>query len=217
VSGLVLHDHPWSSNAQKARLMLDLLGLDYATREVPFEAERADWHVAVNPVGGIPALLDGDFRLAESNTILRYLADREGRDDLYPRDPQARARVDWVLDLWGIMVRPALFAYESQQYGIVPGLGLFAKDPLPPDEVAALFAKQAPKLNQAMAVLDAPGPWACHGRVTIADLAATPVLHRALHAPIDLDLVPRMRVWAEATNALPEWQALVPGCGVPDR
>ena len=87
MSGLVLHDHPWSSNAQKARLMLDLLGLEYATREVPFEAERADWHVAVNPTGGIPALLDGDYRLAESNTILRYLADREARDDLYPRDP----------------------------------------------------------------------------------------------------------------------------------
>ncbi len=217
MSGLVLHDHPWSSNAQKARLMLDLLGLEYETREVPFEMERAEWHVAVNPVGGIPALLDGDFALAESNTILRYLADREGRDDLYPRDPQARARIDWVLDLWGIMVRPALFGYESAQYGIVPGLGLFAKDAPPAAEVAELFAAQAPKLNRAMAVLDDPGPWACHGRLTIADLASTPVLHRALHAPIDLDLVPRMRVWAEATNALPEWQALVPGCGVPDR
>ncbi|MEI7439980.1 MAG: glutathione S-transferase N-terminal domain-containing protein, partial [Thermoleophilia bacterium] len=79
---LTLHTHPFSSNGQKAQLMLDILDLDYSVREVPFEAERADWHVAVNPMGGIPALVDGDFHLAESNTILRYLADREGRDDL---------------------------------------------------------------------------------------------------------------------------------------
>jgi len=215
VSGLVLHTHPWSSNAQKVQLLLDLLGLDCAVREVPFERERPDWHVATNPTGGIPVLIDGDFPLAESNTILRYLADREGRDDLYPRALQARARVDWILDLWGIAVRPALFAYEAAHYGIVPGLGLHAKDPLPEDEVAALFAKAAPRVEQAMAVLDAPGPWACHGRMTIADLAAAPALHRALHAPIDLGLTPRLATWAEATNAIPAWQALVPTCGVP--
>ena len=96
---MILHHHPFSSNAQKAQLMLDIVGADYELREVPFEVDRADWHVAVNPLGGIPALVDGDFRLAESNTILRYRADRFERDDLYPRDPQERATVDWILDL----------------------------------------------------------------------------------------------------------------------
>ncbi len=214
---LVLHDNTLSSNAQKARLMLDIVGLDYDTRQVPFEAERADWHVAINPMGGIPALIDGDFTLAESNTILRYLADREGRDDLYPRDPQARATIDWVLDLWALVMRPALFSYEAANYGIVIGIGMFGKESAPADEVQALFNKAVPKLNQAARVLDPVGPWACLGRYTIADIAATPVLHRALHAPIDLDQVPRLQQWAEACVAVPEWQALVPTCGVPDR
>ena len=214
---LVLHHHPYSSNAQKAQLMLDVVGADYELREVPFEADRADWHVAVNPLGGIPALVDDGFRLAESNTILRYLADREGRDDLYPRDPQARATVDWVLDVWALVIRPALFPYEAAQYGIVMGRGILAKDPAPEDEVRGLFDKAVPKLNQAMGVLDPAGPWACLGCRTIADIAAAPVLHRVLEAPVDLAQVPRMRQWAEACEAMPEWQALIPSCGVPAR
>ena len=106
---ITLHTHPFSSNGQKAQLMLDVVGLDYTVLEVPFEVERAEWHLAVNPMGGIPALVDDGFRLAESNTILRYLADREGREDLYPHDPKERATIDWVLDLWALVVRPALF------------------------------------------------------------------------------------------------------------
>lgn len=214
---LTLHHHRYSSNAQKAQLMLDVVGVDYALREVPFEVDRADWHVAVNPMGGIPALVDGDFRLAESNTILRYLADREGRDDLYPRDPQARATVDWVLDLWALVVRPALFPYESAQYGIALGLGMFANPTAPEDEVRAKFDAAVPKLRQAMEVLDPVGPWACLGHRTIADIAAAPVLHRLVHAPVDVSQVPRLQAWAEACTGMPEWQALVPTTGVPDR
>ena len=214
---LTLHTHRFSSNGQKAQLMLDTVGLDYAVREVPFEAERADWHVAVNPMGGIPALVDGDFHLAESNTILRYLADREGREDLYPRDPKERATIDWILDLWALVVRPALFSYESAQYGIVIGVGMFGKDAAPEAEVQEKFDRAVPKLNQAMQILDLVGPWACLGHRTIADIAATPVLHRIVHAPVDLSQVPRMQTWAEACLATPEWQALIPTCGVPNR
>ena len=73
------------------RFLLGVLGLEYERRTVPFEEPRPDWHFAVNPLGGIPALIDGDVVLAESNAILRYLAAREGRDDLLPVG-RARAR-----------------------------------------------------------------------------------------------------------------------------
>lgn len=212
---LVLHHHPWSSNAQKVRLLLDVVGADYELREVPFEMERAPWHLEVNPTGAIPALVDDGFRLAESNAMLRYLADRAGRDDLYPRDLRERATVDWVLDLWATSMRPGLFAYEAAQYGIVPGRGMFAKEAAPVAEVQELFAKATPRLRMALDVLDPAGPWACLGRMTIADIAAAPVLHRVLAAPIDLEPLPRLATWAAACETIPEWQALIPSCGVP--
>jgi glutathione S-transferase len=212
---IVLHDHPLSSNAQKIRLMLELTAQPYELREVPFELPRADWHLAVNPSGGIPAIVDGDVRLAESNAILRYLADRAGRDDLLPRDPADRARVDWILDLWATAIRPALFGFEAPAFGIVPGFGLGATEPAPADEVATLFAKAAPRLESSLAVLDQPGPWACLGRMTIADVAAAPALHRYRHAPIDHARLPRLTAWAEACAGIPEWAPLAAISGVP--
>ena len=139
---ITLHTHPFSSNGQKAQLMLDVVGLDY--------------------------------------TVLK-------------------------------------FPYEAAQYGIVLGTGAFSKEAAPEDEVRAKFDAAVPKLNQAMRVLDPVGPWARLGRRTIADIAATPVLHRLVHAPVDLSQVPRMQAWADACIAMPEWQALVPTCGVPAR
>ncbi len=93
-----LHDHPRSSNAQKVRFLLGVLDLEYERRTVPFEPPRPGWHLALNPIGGIPVLIDGDVVLAESNAILRYLAAREGRADLLPASARERAPVDWVLD-----------------------------------------------------------------------------------------------------------------------
>ena len=74
---------------------------------LPFEQE--DWgsgfrttndptYLALNPNALVPVIKDDDFVLWESNTIIRYLANRYGGDALYPAEPQARARVDQWID-----------------------------------------------------------------------------------------------------------------------
>jgi glutathione S-transferase len=51
----------------------------------------------INPVGVVPVIDDGGFRLRESNTIVRCLAVKHGRADLYPTGLQARARTEsWM-------------------------------------------------------------------------------------------------------------------------
>ena len=52
----------------------------------------------VNPIGLVPAVIDGDVVLRESNTIVRYLATKHGRDDLYPLRSVARADVEQWMD-----------------------------------------------------------------------------------------------------------------------
>jgi glutathione S-transferase len=56
-------------------------------------------YVAINPNRLVPVLEDGTFRLTESSTILKYLAEKTG-SPAYPKDLQQRARVnermDWV-------------------------------------------------------------------------------------------------------------------------
>jgi glutathione S-transferase len=97
-----------SINVRKVLWMLGELGLPY---------EREDWgrgyrptadpvFRAINPVGVVPVIEDGDpgsgsgagFRLRESNTIVRYLADKHGRADLYPKDLRPRATVESWMD-----------------------------------------------------------------------------------------------------------------------
>jgi glutathione S-transferase len=63
-----------------------------------FKGEHmGDAYARMNPSMLIPMLEDGDFRLTESATILRYLAEKTG-SKAYPKDLRARARVDEALD-----------------------------------------------------------------------------------------------------------------------
>jgi len=72
-----------SINVRKVLWMLDEVGEKY---------EREDWGRGyrptddpvfrkINPVGVVPVIDDGAFRLRESNTIVRYLAEKHGRAD----------------------------------------------------------------------------------------------------------------------------------------
>lgn len=62
---------------------------------------------ALNPNAMVPVLLDGDFVLWESNSIIRYLANRYGGGALYPSDAMARAHVDQWLDWQASDLNPA--------------------------------------------------------------------------------------------------------------
>ena len=207
-----LHDHPRSSNAQKVRFLLGVLGLAYERRTVPFGPPRPDWHLAVNPVGGIPVLLDGDVALAESNAILRYLAARERRADLLPVTARERAPVDWLLDAVATVLRPAAREVDAPAYGFRPQRGIGAEAPQPAD-VPAAIAGIAPRLD-AFARLLAGDGYACHGRLTLADCAAMPSLWRLLHAGA-LSGHERLLAWAETVAAHPAWAPVAAESGVP--
>ena len=54
-------------------------------------------YCAINPNSCVPVLEDGDFRLAESSAILKYLADTV-RSPAYPTDLRLRARINERMD-----------------------------------------------------------------------------------------------------------------------
>jgi len=204
---LLLFDNPVSSNALKARFMLAELGLAYERRTVPFDLPRPDWYLAVNPVGGIPALDDDGFVLAESHAILRYLAAREHRDDLYPVDLRERAVIDEFLDRWALTFRPAFFRFEAPALGFVPGRGMGGG---PPDPAAlpAIAEAIAPLLHLLDGLVDPCG--LALGRLTIADVAAAPVLYRTTHTGLDLSPYPNVLRWRDQLSARAAFTAAEP-------
>lgn len=70
----------------------------WACEEIGLLYERQDQgpELRANPNGLVPVIVDGDFVLWESNTIIRYLANRYG-PALLPADPRVRAGVEkWI-------------------------------------------------------------------------------------------------------------------------
>jgi glutathione S-transferase len=160
-----------SINVRKVLWMLGELGLPY---------EREDWgrgyrptadpvFRAINPVGVVPVIDDEGFRLRESNTIVRYLADKHGRADLYPKDLKERATVESWMD-WGSTefangMRPVFHA-------------LVVKNPA----FAGMVESAAKEWAGQMQVLDdhlaKNGPFVTGQNFTVADIPAGLVVNR---------------------------------------
>lgn len=79
-------------------------------------------YTKLNPNHLVPVLEDGDFRVTESASILRYLADKTG-SAAYPKDLRQRAKVNEMLDWfnsnfyrdWGYdFVYPQIFPHMKR-------------------------------------------------------------------------------------------------------
>lgn len=71
----------------------------WACEEIGIAYSRADDgpELAQNPNGLVPVIVDGDFVLWESNSIIRYLANKSAAHALLPTEPRGRAEVDrWI-------------------------------------------------------------------------------------------------------------------------
>jgi glutathione S-transferase len=198
---LRLYNMPASGNSLKVRFLLAELGLDYEVIDVPAPRPRPDWYVAINPAGGVPTLDDDGFVLPESNAILRYLALRERRDDLYPSDLRSHALVNRLLDTWSTLVRPAVYPLELAR-------GLF-DEPNDADVEAARGPAQQALLAVERVIAD---NGTMTGEFTIADVCAAPTLFRSvkLALPLDWSALPRLAEVRAAVTERPAFAAANP-------
>ena len=90
-----------SVNVQKVLWCLAELDLAYDRIDAGMAFGKNDQpeYLSMNPNGRVPTLVDGDYVLWESNSIMRYLNLAYGKGSaIYPQAPQARAAVDRWLD-----------------------------------------------------------------------------------------------------------------------
>ena len=94
-----------SGNVMKPLWAADELGLEYEQVDVggKFGGNDTPEYLAINPMGLVPTLVDGDFTMFESNAITRYIAQKYGQGSLWPDDPHARATADTWMD-WKLNV-----------------------------------------------------------------------------------------------------------------
>jgi glutathione S-transferase len=107
-----------ASRSLSAFWMLEELGLAYAVHDVDLRkrANDAPEYRRLNPIGKVPALVDGKVEVAEAPAICLYLADRYGYGALAPKiDDSARGRyLQWMVFSTAVF-EPTIFVSEVKQ------------------------------------------------------------------------------------------------------
>ncbi|WP_024519526.1 glutathione S-transferase [Bradyrhizobium sp. Tv2a-2] len=117
MSKLTIWGRANSVNVQKVLWCLAELDLPFERIDagMQYGRTRETDYLAMNPNARVPTLVEGDYALWESNSIMRYLC-MEHRPDLpiYPKQPQRRAAIDrwldWTLSTLQPVDRPVFWA-----------------------------------------------------------------------------------------------------------
>ena len=182
-----LYHSPICGHSLRVRFAIAELGLDVTEHslDLPRGEHKAPAYLAVNPLGKVPALVDGALVLWESSAIALYLAERVPERGLVPTTPEERAQLHKWLFFLANEVGKSAFEYAF---------------------VAAAKEAAAAQLAIAMAVLEQALGGRDHllGDFSLADVAYAPPL--ALLARNGYPLPPRVAAWAARVHARPAWQ-----------
>jgi len=155
-------------------------------------------YLAKNPGGTIPMLEEPNgFVLSEAHAIMSYLANKHGWDDVYPSNPQLRARIDWYLHFHHRNVRDASIGLVAPK---------IRKD-LNIPEATQLAARAT--LTNALAALEqgwlADTPYLTGSTPSLADFAAyveIGQLQPCFTNVYDFAKYPNVRAWLERMQTL---------------
>jgi glutathione S-transferase len=155
-----------------------------------FRSPRESEFLALNPNALVPVIRDGDFVMWESNAICRYLAAKDGRTDLLPAEPAARAVVEQWMD-WQTTQLNNAWRYAF--------MALVRKDPKYSDPAATEDSAQA--WNRHMGMIDAQlartGAYVVGDTFTLADIALGVSVHRWFLTPIERVALPAVEAYYE--------------------
>jgi glutathione S-transferase len=177
------------SRAFRSLWAAEELGLDCDQAQISFMdgSSRTPEFLAINPMGAVPALVDGELKMSESLAINLYLAKKHADKGLWPVTLEDEARVfQWTL--W------AATEVEPSASTI-----LFHAALLPEDQRdAGLLAAAQKKVAKPLAVLDQH----VNGRdyllgdaFTIADLNVASVMSWLQFSRHDMSAWPHLTAW----------------------
>lgn len=190
-STMQLYGVPLSGHVHRVQLFLGLLGLPYEFVTADQALRKTPEFLAMNPLGEIPVLRDGDVVIADSTAILVYLALKyDASGQWLPREPVAAAKVQqWLSHASGKI------AYGPASARMVK---LF-KAPLDLERAKAIAARLFNVLDPELKGRD----FVLGAQPTIADIAAFSYIERAPEGEISLDAYPNICAWLARVRALP--------------
>jgi glutathione S-transferase len=179
---------------------LEELGLPYALHLLPFPPRaKAPEYLQVNPLGTIPALIDGATFMTESAAIVQYLATRHGPSPLAVEvsDPAYGAWLNWLHFGEATLTFPQTLVLRYRR--LEPGRAEPAAD-----DYARWFLSRLKHVDRALA---GGAEHLCAGRFTAADISVGYALLLADHLGLlEGAAAPVAAYWARL-RARPAFQA----------
>ncbi len=192
-----------SGNSARAAFGLTEAGAPFRPRLLDTRKgeNRSPDYLAVNPMGKIPALVEGALRLWESNAINWYAAERFPGARLLPGSIEGRARVQRWLFFQAAHVSPACIPVFRATNARVQAFWQTTGDPQSAEAGRKELARYLPVLEAALADRD----W-LEGEFSLADVAYAPHLALTAEGGFDLAPWPRVRGWLDRLTARPAWR-----------
>jgi glutathione S-transferase len=178
-----------SSNVQKVLWCCDELGVGYERIDAggAFGRTKDPDYLAMNPMGLVPTVQDGDAVIWESNTIMRYLATTRGGARLYPTTPAVRTQVERWMD-WQIA---HLTAPMTTLLFHLVRLPEAERDP----RQVASATQQGQRLFGIVDRHLADREFVAETGFSLADICVGIFAYRWLHFPIERETLPRLEAW----------------------
>lgn len=203
---MTLFYDPVTVNCRKVVAGLALIGAEYDEELLDYFGgdHKGDKYKKINPNAELPALVDGDLVLWESNAILVYAAEKLGNKSVYPEDPKVRGDIQrwllWESSKWFA----ACYAYLVENV-VKPIL-----DDKPDQELLANHAPTFHALAQIFEDRLGGRGWLCADQATIADIAMAAPMHLHGAQKLPLENYPKIRAWMAQVEGLDCWKASDP-------
>lgn len=205
---IVLYNYELDESCYKARLALSMLGLKWkaiAVNAFPGDEQATPPFLAMNPLGKLPILKDGDLTLYGAEAILAHLARaHESSGKWLPAGGTDFAKaMQWLVFSAG----PLSVTVEARRNALFDAPG-------DPQALRITSSRMLRIMDDHMIARGFEGAeWFAAGHVTIADIALFPAFALSRDFGIDHDEYAALRRWARRFRALPGFVTMP---GIPD-
>jgi glutathione S-transferase len=195
--------HCAETRSMRSLWLLNELQIPFELIDMPFDLSvmRSADYLAVHPLGRVPCLVDGDFRLFESGAIAEYLCERYPAGNL-GRLAQDAERYEWLQWIhYSETIAQHAAALVQQRFFIA------AADRSP--VIAKLEGRRLEKAVQVLEPRLAEREYLVRSGFSAADIGIGYSLHLAERL-IDLAKFPRVMRYLEKLRARPGFRASLP-------
>lgn len=192
--------HCKNSRSLRPLWTLEEMGLDYELVNMEFPPRATyDGYLSINPLGTVPAFIDGEVTMTESSGICQYLVDMYGPSQLAvsPSEPDYGDYLNWLYRSDATLTFPQTLVLRYTQ--------LEPEDRRQP-QVAEDYTKWFLSRLRSVELSIEGKEFLCADRFTIADIAVGYALYLGTTIGLDERYKPNCKRYLENLMARPAFQ-----------